>query len=72
MKHLLFNEKKIYALFLWLMLGIGLIFYGVISYAIDMRTFKAPLTDEEIIERAKGLGMVELKVKLNSDEATDD
>lgn len=64
MKHLIFNEKKVFALFIWLIFGLSLIFYGMTSYMVQMKQFNSQMTDQEIIERAKGLGMVEIKEKL--------
>lgn len=48
-----------------LIFGISLIFYGLMTYSIQMGLFKTNITDEEIIERAKGLGMVEIKTIIN-------
>ncbi|WP_373471697.1 hypothetical protein [Carnobacterium alterfunditum] len=44
--------------------------YGVLSYYDDRRTFEASISDEEIILRAKALGLVEVteKIKGESDE----
>lgn len=64
MKRLFYNEKKIFALFIWLILGIALIFYGIFSYVIDMKQFGTHISDEEVIQRAKNLGMVEIKETL--------
>lgn len=64
MKHLIYDVKKVFSLFLFLILGLSLLFYGIFSYTIDMKIYKSELSDREIIERAKALGMVELKEAL--------
>lgn len=53
------NYKKISYYFLLLIIGMSFIVFGVINIAIDRNNIE--LTDNEIIERAKDLGMVEFK-----------
>lgn len=40
--------------------------YGVITYYEDKRVFETDLSDDEIIERAKSLGLVELKEQIST------
>lgn len=68
MKHLIYDVKKIFSLFLLLILGLSLLFYGIFSYTIDMKMYKMEMTDQEIIERAKDLGMVEIKEALEENK----
>ncbi len=63
---LIFNTKKLYVYFIMLIIGFSLIFYSIITYAVQMSQFQGKISDEEIIERAKGLGMIDLKEYLNS------
>jgi hypothetical protein len=42
-------------------------FYGVISYFADLRTFESRISDDEIIMRAKALGLVEVKELIGDD-----
>jgi hypothetical protein len=53
------NYKKISYYFLLLIIGMSFIVSGVINIAIASNNIE--LTDNEIIERAKDLGMVEFK-----------
>lgn len=67
---LMFNTKRIFIYFILLIIGLSLMAYGVLSYYDDRRTFEASISDEEIILRAKALGLVEVteKIKGESDE----
>lgn len=67
---LMFNTKRIFCYFVLLIIGLSLMTYGVLSYYDERRTFEASITDEEIILRAKALGLVEVteKIKGESDE----
>lgn len=61
-------DRKIYKRFLSLLLGIGLMIIGFTNVMIDF-TKPRTLSDQEIIKRAKGLGLVEMKdVYKNSTE----
>ena len=51
------NMKKIYRYFAMLVIGLSLVFYGVIEAVIEDHSMKQP-TDAEIIERARELGMI--------------
>lgn len=53
-------DRKIYKRFLSLLLGIGLMIIGFTNVMIDF-TKPRTLSDQEIIERAKALGLVEMK-----------
>ncbi len=55
-----------FAYFILLIVGLSLMSYGVITYYEDQRAFEASLSDDEIIERAKSLGLVELKEQIPS------
>jgi hypothetical protein len=62
---LLFNGKRLFAYYVMLIIGLAMIFGGMISYNAQINGFKSTLSDDEIIERARGLGMVEIKEKWN-------
>ncbi len=64
---LLFDRKKVFTYYILLILGLAMIFGGLISYYNQINGFKSTLSDEEIIERARGLGMVEIKEKWNDE-----
>jgi hypothetical protein len=42
--------------------------FGVISYYYETKSYENSITDEEIISRAKALGMVEVKELINTEE----
>lgn len=65
---LIFNTKKLLNYFIMLIFGISLMFYSVLSYYEDVRGFASNLSDEEIIIRAKALGMVEVKDLIKDDK----
>jgi len=50
---------------LFIALGIGLIFNGILELVIEDHSQKT-LTDAEVIERAKELGMVDMKEKITN------
>ena len=58
---IIFNTRRVLAYFVLLILGISIMFYGIISYFADMTSFNSSLSDDEIITRAKALGLVEIK-----------
>ena len=58
---LVFNTRKILTGFILLVLGLSMMAYGVISYYEDTKRFNQSMSDEDIIIRAKELGMIELK-----------
>jgi len=53
------NYKKLSYYFLILIMGMSLIMFGILNIAAER--FNKELSDSEIIERAKDLGMVEIK-----------
>lgn len=67
---LVFNTKKMLQYFTLLIVGLALMFYSVISYYEQQRLFEQRLTDEEVIIRAKALGLVELTEQIK--EKTND
>ncbi|HAE43535.1 MAG TPA: hypothetical protein DCG34_11570 [Clostridiales bacterium] len=64
---LIVRTKRLFGYFVLLILGISLMFYGVISYFADLRTFESRISDDEIIMRAKALGLVEVKELIGDD-----
>ncbi|MCA0386134.1 MAG: hypothetical protein LCH34_11110 [Firmicutes bacterium] len=67
---LVFNTKKMLRYFILLIIGLTLMFYSAISYYEQQRLFEQRLTDEEVIIRAKALGLVEITEQLK--EKTND
>lgn len=65
---LIFNTKRVFIYFLLLVLGLSLMVFGVISYYYETKSYENSITDEEIISRAKALGMVEVKELINTEE----
>lgn len=65
------NMKKIYRYGVLLIIGMSFIFYGIIQGLIKDHAYVEP-TDQEIIQRARALGMVGLEerilLELESDE----
>ena len=61
------NLRKVSIYFIFLVLGMSMICFGLINIAYDLQNEE--MTDEEIIQRAEELGMVELKEQL--DEKTE-
>jgi hypothetical protein len=57
------NLKKLSLYFIFLVLGMSMISFGLMNIAYDLQNEE--MTDEEIIERAEALGMVELKEQLD-------
>jgi hypothetical protein len=56
------NFKRLSVYFLFLLIGMSMISFGLMNIAYDLQ--QSEITDEEIIERAEALGMVELKKQL--------
>ena len=44
---------------------IGVMAFGVISFYADTQRFSQSISDDEIIKRAKELGMVEIKTRID-------
>lgn len=64
------NMKKMIRYGILLMLGMSLTVYGLIDTTVS-RYAPEPLSDAEIIERAKDLGMVDIKEQwIKSQEET--
>ena len=61
------NLKKLSLYFVFLVLGMSMISFGLMNIAYDLQNEE--MTDQEIIQRAEALGMVELKDQL--DEITE-
>lgn len=61
------NFKRLSLYFLFLVLGMSMISFGLMNIAYDLQNEE--MTDQEIIQRAEALGMVELKDQL--DEPTE-
>jgi hypothetical protein len=56
---LIVNTKKIMRALIVLIIGLSLMFYGIIGYFADYVSTQQKVSDTEIIERAKTLGLVE-------------
>lgn len=54
------DMKKLIRYGIMLMIGMSLMVYGIIDITIS-RYAPEPMSDQEIIERAKDLGMVDIK-----------
>jgi hypothetical protein len=57
------NLKRLSLYFVFLVLGMSMISFGLMNIAYDLQNEE--MTDQEIIQRAEDLGMVELKEQLN-------
>ncbi len=64
------NIKYMIRYFILLIIGMVLIIYGIFDI-VSAKYVQPPLSDKQIIQRAKDLGMVEMKDALISD-VTDD
>lgn len=63
------NFKKFTKYIVLLIIGMSFIIFGILNIAIDINTKE--LTEQEIIEKAKELGMVEIKDTIkNNDKST--
>lgn len=69
---LIVNLKRLFFYWIFLIVGMSLIFIGVMGYYENQRRTASYLSDAEIIERAKTLGMVEIKERLNQQNTTSD
>lgn len=58
---LVIRTKRVLAALLFTVFGISLIFYGLMTFYIDSTRLESKISDAEVIERAKKLGMVDLK-----------
>lgn len=66
--NLLISTKKLVLTFVLLTMGTAMIMYGVFGFYADKIRYSKTITDEEIIERAKALGMIDLKEYLKQNE----
>ncbi len=57
------NTKRLYRYFVLLIIGFSLLFYGIINLVIKDHSMET-MSDEEIIERAKDLGMIGIDDKI--------
>jgi len=69
---LIVNLKRLFFYWIFLIVGMSLIFIGVMGYYENQRRTASYLSDAEIIVRAKTLGMVEIKERLNQQNTTSD
>lgn len=65
---LIVNVKKLFVYFILLIFGLSLLVYSVLVYYQDQYKFNQSIPDAVIIERAKALGMVEIKELMKGDE----
>jgi len=66
------NMKKIISYGILLMIGMTLTVYGLIDITVS-RYAPEPMSDAEVIERAKELGMVDIKEQwIKSQQESDD
>lgn len=65
------NMKKIYRYGVLMVIGLSFIFYGIINAVIVDHSYDEP-TDAEIIERAKGLGMIGIEEQMLKDLQEDE
>lgn len=54
------STKKMYVYVIFLIIGLSLIFYGILEMVVQDHA-QTELTENQIIEKAKDLGMVEVK-----------
>gem|GEM_PF-722591 len=58
------NTKKIMRLLILLVIGLSMMFYGIIGYFAQRLETANTLSDAEIIRRAEELGLTDLREKL--------
>lgn len=58
---LVIRTKRVLTALLLMVFGVSLILYGLTVYYIDSTRFDSKISDAEVIERAKKLGMVDLR-----------
>lgn len=70
---LVIRIRRVLAALLLIVFGIAFVLYGFLMLYIDQTHFKARISDEEVIARAKKLGMIDLKEYLLNaeDDAVD-
>lgn len=62
---LVFNTRNMLIGFILLTMGLSMMAFGVISFYADTQRFSQSISDDEIIKRAKELGMVEIKTRID-------
>lgn len=60
-------DKRIYKHFLTLLLGVGIFIFGLSSFVV-INLSPRQMSDQEIINKAKALGLVEMKDLLKAEE----
>lgn len=60
-------DKRIYKHFLTLLLGVGIFIFGLSSF-VAINLSPRQMSDQEIINKAKALGLVEMKDLLKAEE----
>lgn len=60
-------DKRIYKHFLTLLLGVGIFIFGLSSF-VTVNLSPRQMSDQEIINKAKALGLVEMKDLLKAEE----
>lgn len=65
---LIVNVKRLFLYFLMLVLGLSLLVYSFLLLYQDQNKFDQSIPDAVIIERAKALGMVEIKEQIKDGE----
>lgn len=63
-------DKRIYKHFLTLLLGVSLFIFGLSSFVV-VNLSPRQMSDQEIINKAKALGLVEMKDVLKAEEEKD-
>lgn len=69
---LVIRTKRVLAALLFIVIGISLLSFGLISFYLDSTRLNSEISDTEVIERAKKLGMIDLKEYLLDKERVPD
>lgn len=65
---ILLSTRKLLLVFLLLIVGLSLMIGGLMTLYFDNQRFESRISDAEVIERAKKLGMIDLKEYLEQNE----
>lgn len=65
---LIVNVKRLFMYFLMLVLGLSLLVHSILLFYQDQNRFDQSIPDAVIIQRAKALGMIEIKEQIKGDE----
>lgn len=65
---MLISTRKLFFILVLLILGISLMLGGLMTLYFDNQRFERRISDAEVIERAKKLGMIDLKEYLEQNE----